>query len=55
MDSTGTRIAYLDVSKLMQTDPMIEYTGRPVQVYGIVQRIPDSKAIVVAVESLQLK
>jgi hypothetical protein len=55
VDESGTRLAYLDISKLMFTDQVAKYTDRPVVVYGAVHPAADGENIVVAVESLQLK
>jgi hypothetical protein len=55
VDESGTRLAYLDVSKLMFTDQVGKYTDRSVVVYGAVHPDANGEDIVVIVESLQLK
>jgi hypothetical protein len=54
-DDAGRRYAYLDVSKLLLTEQIEKYIGHGVVVYGAVKNVPDSKDIVIEVESLQLK
>jgi hypothetical protein len=54
-DSTGTRLAYLDVSKLLLTEQLDRYIDRQVSVTGAVEPVPKSQDVVVRVESLQLK
>ena len=54
-DSTGTRLAYLDVSKLLLTEQMDKYIDHQVAVSGAVSPVPGSKDVVVSVEILQLK
>jgi hypothetical protein len=54
-DSTGTRLAYLDVSKLLLTEQLDRYIDRQVSVTGAVEPVPKSEDVVVRVESLQLK
>jgi hypothetical protein len=54
-DNAGARYAYLDVSKLLLTDQIDNYIDRTVVVYGTAKPVPNSKDIVIQVESLQLR
>jgi hypothetical protein len=54
-DEAGKRYAYLDVSKLLQTEQIEKYTDHMVVVYGAAKASPDGKDILIQVESLQLK
>lgn len=54
-DSAGERYAYLDVSKLLQTEQIEKYIDHTVSVYGTARPVEGTKDIVVAVESLQLR
>ena len=54
-DPSGTRSAYLDITKLLLTDQIDKYIDHEVVVYGSVQPVPGSNDIVLQVESLQLK
>jgi hypothetical protein len=54
-DDSGARFAYLDVSKLLQTEQIGKYADRTVVIYGTARNDPDAKGIVIAVESLELK
>jgi len=54
-DDAGKRYAFLDISKLLLTEQIESYADRVVVVYGVARPIPNSKDIVIAVESLQLK
>ncbi len=51
----GTRFAYLDLTKLLLTEQIEKYLDRTVVVYGVARPVPDTKDIVIAVESLQLR
>ncbi|WP_221030843.1 SH3 domain-containing protein [Actomonas aquatica] len=51
----GTRFAYLDLTKLLLTEQIEKYIDRTVVVYGVARPVPDTKDIVIAVESLQLR
>lgn len=57
VDQRGTRIAYLDISRLLLTDQIQNFEGRIVIIYGTARRLEDSrrKGIVIEVESLHLK
>lgn len=54
-DESGTRFAYLDLSKLLLTEQIEKYLERTVVVYGVARPVPDTKDIVISVESLQLR
>jgi len=54
-DSDGKRYAYLDISKLLQTDQIENYAGHAVVIYGALKPAPDGKDVVIEVETLQLK
>jgi hypothetical protein len=54
-DDGGTRYAYLDTSKLLLTEQIDKYIDRTVVVYGTARPVPNSKDIVIQVESLQLQ
>lgn len=54
-DESGSRFAYLDVSRLLQTEPIENYTGRTVAVLGAARPVPGTKDFVILVESLQLR
>jgi hypothetical protein len=54
-DDSGARFAYLDVSRLLQTEQIGKYADRTVVIYGTARNDPEAKGIVIAVESLELK
>lgn len=54
-DDAGKRYAYVDVSKLLQTDQIEKYVDRTVVVYGTAKASADGRDIVIQVETLQLK
>jgi len=54
-DESGSRFAYLDVSRLLQTEQIENYTNRIVAVFGAAKPMPGTKDFVILVESLQLK
>ncbi len=54
-DDSGTRFAYLDVSRLLQTEQIEKYTDRFISVFGTAKPLANSKDFVIVVESLQLK
>lgn len=54
-DDADKRYAYLDVTKLLQTEQIENYAGHNVVVFGAVKATADGKDLVVEVESLQLK
>ncbi len=51
----GTRFAYLNLSRILLRTPVENYLNRDVVVYGVARPIPDTKDIVITVESLQLR
>lgn len=51
----GTRFAYVDLSKLLLTEQIENYLHRSVVVYGVARAVPDTKDIVITVESFQLR
>lgn len=51
----GTRFAYLDLAKILLSTPVENYLNLQVVVYGVARPIPDTKDIVIAVESVQLR
>jgi hypothetical protein len=54
-DDSGRRFAFLDVSKLLQTDQIEKYLDLPVVVYGTARNGPEGRDIIIQVETLQLK
>jgi hypothetical protein len=54
-DESGTRIAYLDISRLLLTDQIDKYVDRQVIVSGSLKPVPNRKDIVLEVESLRLQ
>lgn len=54
-DSGGQRYAYLDLTRLLQTEQLDKYIDHTVAVYGTAKPVPDTKDIVIVVESLQLR
>lgn len=54
-DAGGSRIAYLDVTKLLVTEQVEDFAGHEVEVSGPVAAVPGTKDVVVTVENLQLK
>jgi hypothetical protein len=54
-DSGGERYAYLDLSRLLQTEQLDKYIDHTVLIYGTAKAVPNSKDIVIDVESLQLR
>lgn len=54
-DDAGKRVAYLDVSKLLQTEQIESYVDRGVVVYGAARAIPNSRDILIVVETLRLR
>jgi hypothetical protein len=54
-DHTGERIAYVDISRLLLTDQIENYIDRHVTAYGTAKAVPDTKDIVITLESLQLR
>lgn len=54
-DAAGKRYAYLDVSKLLQTEQIEKYTDHQVVVFGTARSTVDGRDLVIQIESLQLK
>jgi hypothetical protein len=54
-DSAGKRYAYVDISKLLLTEQIEKYIDHTVVVFGAAKPVPDTKDIVIQVETLQLK
>lgn len=54
-DDAGKRYAYLDVSRLLQTEQIEKYINHKVVVFGIARATADGKDIVIVVETLQLR
>lgn len=54
-DANGERYAYLDVSKLLLTEQIDKYIDHTVVVYGTAKPVPNTRDIVIEVESLQLR
>jgi hypothetical protein len=54
-DSAGKRFAYVDISKLLLTDQIENFANHDVVVFGSAKTIPDTKDILIIVETLQLK
>lgn len=54
-DDAGVRYAYLDVSKLLLTEQIEKYLDHVVVVYGTPKPVPNSRDIVIQIETLQLK
>jgi len=54
-DDAGSRVAYLDLSRLLLTEQIENYVDHAVVVFGAVHAVPGTKDIVIGVESLQLK
>jgi hypothetical protein len=54
-DASGKRIAYVDVSKLLLTDQIENYSGHTVVVLGSLKPVKDTNDLVIQVEGLRLK
>lgn len=55
IDGSGHRFAYLDISRLLQTDQIGSYSDREVVVFGALKPVPGGKDPVIEVENLRLK
>lgn len=55
VDSSGSRIAYVDLTKLLLTDQIENYAGHGVVVLGSLGAAGDTKDLVIQVEALRLK
>jgi hypothetical protein len=54
-DDAGKRYAYLEISKLLQTEQIEKFIDHHVVVFGTAKNAPGSKDIVIEVETLRLK
>lgn len=54
-DSAGQRVAYIDVSRLMQTEQIDAFIGRPVTIFGTAQVVGPSNDVVIQAETLKLQ
>jgi hypothetical protein len=55
VDPSGKRIAYVDLSKLLLTDQIENYSGHGVVVLGSLMPVKDTDDLVIFVEGLRLK
>jgi hypothetical protein len=55
VDSSGNRIAYVDLSKLLLTDQIGNYAGHAVVVLGSMKPVKESNDLVIEVEGFRLK
>jgi hypothetical protein len=55
VDSSGSQIAYVDLTKLLLTDQIENYIGHQVVVLGSMGSVSGSSDIVIVVEALRLK
>lgn len=55
LDDSGQRFAYLDVSRVLQTEQVEKYVDLPVNAYGTARPGPDGREIILTVETLQLR
>ncbi len=54
-DAAGRRYAYVDTSKLLLTEQIEKYIDKKVVVFGAAKPVPDTKDIVIIVETLRLE
>ena len=54
-DDAGKRYAYVDTSKLLLTEQIEKYIEKKVVVFGAAKPVPDTKDIVIMVETLRLQ
>lgn len=54
-DEAGKRYAYVDTSKLLLTEQIEKYVDKKVVVFGAAKPVPDTKDIVIMVETLRLQ
>jgi hypothetical protein len=54
-DDAGKRYAYVDTSKLLLTEQIEKYIDKKVVVFGAAKPVPDTKDIVIVVETLRLQ
>lgn len=55
VDASGKRIAYVDLSKLLLTDQIANYSGRAVVVLGSIRPVKETNDLVIDVDGLRLK
>lgn len=55
LDANGNRFAYLDVGRLLLTEPIENYLDRQVIVRGVVRRLDNRFGIVLEADSMQLR
>jgi hypothetical protein len=55
VDASGSRIAYVDLARLLLTEQIDSYSGHDVVVLGSIGTVKDSKDLVIDVEGLRLK
>jgi hypothetical protein len=55
VDASGKRVAYVDLSKLLLTDQIENYSGHGVVVLGSLKPVKDTEDLVIFVEGLRLK
>jgi len=55
LDSSGKRIAYVDLSKLLLTEQLSSYVGRTVVVLGSIKPVMQTNDLVIVVEGFRLK
>jgi hypothetical protein len=54
-DRTGARFAYLDASRISQTENLDKFLNNPVSVFGAARNVTGTKDIVILIESIQLR
>lgn len=54
-DAAGQRIAFIDISRLLQTEQINAFIGRPVVIFGTAQAVGPSNDIVIQAETLKLQ
>jgi hypothetical protein len=54
-DSAGQRVAFIDVSRLMQTEQIDAFIGRPIIIFGTAQVVGPSNDVVIHAETLKLQ
>lgn len=54
-DAAGQRIAFIDVSRLLQTEQINAFIGRPVVIFGTAQPVGPGRDIVIQAETLKLQ
>ncbi len=54
-DASGSRIAYLDISRLLLTEQIEAFIDRPVALFGTAEPLGSGREIVIRVETLKLQ